>query len=206
MASSTGEAEPLLRAQNLCLMRGGRELFNHLSLRVLPGQLWQVEGLNGAGKTSLLRILAGLSRFGFDGTVTTTAPLIYLGHHSAVKPLLTPRENLAWHPSGEGVYSDTQIDSALANVGLYGYEDVPSRHLSAGQHRRVNLARMFLAQAPLWILDEPFTAIDRDGVAMLEQRLTEHVDSGGAAVVTSHQPLAVTCGVQRLSLDRMAAG
>lgn len=197
-AAATGEA--LLWAQDLCLARGGRELFNHLNLRVLPGQLWQVEGLNGAGKTSLLRILAGLSRYGFDGTLTTSTALIYLGHHSAVKPLLTPRENLAWHPSGEGIYTDSQIDAALDSVGLYGYEDVPSRNLSAGQHRRVNLARLFLAQAPLWILDEPFTALDREGVAILEQRLAAHVDTGGAAIVTSHQPLTVSCAVQRLSL------
>ena len=150
----------LLSAAGLGLERGGRELFRDLSFAVLPGQLVQIEGPNGAGKTSLLRILAGLSRYGFNGSVQRHAPQLYLGHHAAVKALLTPRENLAWHVSGESTHSRLQIDEALAKVGLYGYEDVPSHALSAGQHRRVNLARLYLSQCPLWLLDEPFTAID----------------------------------------------
>ena len=90
----SGAGAPLLAASDLCLVRGGRELFRDLSFDIHRGQLWQVEGANGAGKTSLMRILAGLSRYGFDGRVQRRAPLLYLGHHSAVKGLLTPRENL----------------------------------------------------------------------------------------------------------------
>ena len=195
-----GPVDPLLAAYDLCLERGGRELFRDLAFAVLPGQLLQVDGPNGAGKTSLLRILAGLSRYGFTGRVERNAPLLYLGHHPAVKALLTPRENLAWHVAGEAAYANPQIEEALARVGLCGYEDVPSHALSAGQHRRVNLARLYLSARPLWLLDEPFTAIDRDGVAQLESLLVAHAQRGGAVVMTSHQPLRVDYRVQMLSL------
>lgn len=191
---------PLLVAQSLGLVRGGRELFRDLSLQIEAGQLWQVEGANGAGKTSLLRILAGLSRYGFEGRVLRHAPLLYLGHQSAVKALLTPRENLALHVSGEDCYDDARIEAALAGVGLYGYEDVPSHTLSAGQHRRVNLARLLLSNSPLWLLDEPFTAIDKAGVADLQALLAAHVAEGGAVVMTSHQALQVDCDVLFLHL------
>ncbi len=192
--------DPLLAVYDLCLERGGRELFRNLAFSVLPGQLLQVDGPNGAGKTSLLRILAGLSRYGFTGRVERSAPPLYLGHQPAVKALLTPRENLAWHVAGESAYDTRQIDYALARVGLYGYEDVPSHALSAGQHRRVNLARLYLSARPLWLLDEPFTAIDRGGVADLEALLVAHVERGGAVVMTSHQQLRVDYRVQMLSL------
>ena len=191
---------PLLTASDLSLERGGRQLFSALSFEVLPGHLLQIEGANGAGKTSLIRILAGLSRYGFTGRVTRHAPLLYLGHQAGVKALLTPRENLAWHVGGEGDYDGGRILDALARVGLHGYEDVPSHALSAGQHRRVNLARLYLSASPLWLLDEPFTAIDRSGVLDLENLLVEHVERGGAVVMTSHQALQVTYEVRFLSL------
>lgn len=191
---------PLLSARSLCLERGGRELFRQLSFDVLAGHLLQIEGANGAGKTSLIRILAGLSRYGFEGEVRRNAALLYLGHLPAVKALLTPRENLAWHVAGEGDYRPAAIDDALARVGLCGYEDVPSHALSAGQHRRVNLARLYLSDCPLWLLDEPFTAIDRAGVEQLESLLVEHVERGGAVVMTSHQALQVSYEVRFLSL------
>jgi heme exporter protein A len=194
-------AAPLLAASELSLCRGGRDLFQGLSFEVRGGQLWQIEGPNGAGKTSLMRILAGLSRYGFEGGVERPASALYLGHQSAVKALLTPRENLRWHTSGEGRWSDSQIESALQRVGLYGYEDVPSHTLSAGQHRRVNLARLHLSEAPLWLLDEPFTAIDKAGVADLEALMQEHVGGGGAVLLTSHQALRIDCELHRLDLQ-----
>jgi heme exporter protein A len=198
----TGPGDSLLAVHDLCLERGGRELFRDLVFEVAPGQLLQVDGPNGAGKTSLLRILAGLSRYGFTGRVERHAPLLYLGHQPAVKALLTPRENLAWHVAGEAAYDNTQIEEALAKVGLYGYEDVASHTLSAGQHRRVNLARLYLSTCPLWLLDEPFTAIDKGGVVELETLLVEHVERGGAVVLTSHQLLRVDYRVQMLSLTQ----
>ncbi len=197
---SAERAGPYLSAQDLALERGGRLLFSGLSFDVEAGQLIQLEGANGAGKTSLLRILAGLSRYGFDGRVDRHQPLLFLGHSPAVKGLLTPRENLAWHLAGAGSADSAAIDAALEKVGLYGYEDVLSHTLSAGQHRRVNLARLYLTDCPLWLLDEPFTAIDRHGVQSLEALLEEHVASGGAAIVTPHQVLSKAGALRRLSL------
>jgi heme exporter protein A len=176
-------------------------LFAALSFTVCGGELWQVEGANGAGKTSLIRILCGLSRYGFEGSVTRSVPQLYLGHQPAVKGQLTPRENLALHVAGEDLGDNAQIESALARVGLYGYEDVPSHTLSAGQHRRVNLARLYLSRAPLWLLDEPFTAIDKAGVSELQQLLDTHVAGGGAVVLTSHQALQVSSEVRFLTLS-----
>ncbi len=197
---SISSVAPLLVAEGLSLERGGRQLFHDLSFTVSPGQLIQVGGANGAGKTSLLRILAGLSRYGFEGRLHREVPVLYLGHASAVKGLLTPRENLAWHLAGEGAAGQKAIESALAQVGLAGYEDVLSHTLSAGQHRRVNLARLYLSAAPLWLLDEPFTAIDRQGVAALEELLARHAGAGGAVVLTSHQALSLGQQVQQLDL------
>ncbi|KZX60265.1 heme ABC transporter ATP-binding protein CcmA [Halioglobus sp. HI00S01] len=191
----------MLAADNLSLERGGRQLFEGLSFAIQAGQLVQVAGANGAGKTSLLRILAGLSRYGYLGRVERSAPLLYLGHQSGVKGMLTPRENLSWHVAGEGIYSDAAIERALEQVGLYGFEDVPSHALSAGQHRRVNLARLYLSQSPLWLLDEPFTAIDVDGVAALEALMVAHAREGGAVVLTSHQLINAAYPVQQLSLS-----
>ena len=190
----------MLEARALSLVRGERELFAGLDLTLLAGEVLQIEGENGAGKTSLLRLLAGLSRHGHEGEVRRLAPLLYVGHLSAVKELLTPRENLAWHVDGLGQYSDDEVCAALAQVGLCGYEDVPSHQLSAGQHRRVNLARLHLSRQPLWLLDEPFTAIDRDGVAALEQLFISHARKGGAMILTSHQALGMDYPVRRLVL------
>ncbi|MDG2273652.1 MAG: cytochrome c biogenesis heme-transporting ATPase CcmA [Halioglobus sp.] len=191
---------PLLATQSLGLVRGGRELFRDLTFEVCGGELWQVHGGNGAGKTSLMRILCGLSRYGFEGEVLCSETPLYLGHQPAVKALLTPRENLQWHVSGAGLYDYERIDLALARVGLCGYEDSPSHTLSAGQRHRVNLARLFLSSARLWLLDEPFTAIDKAGVNEAQDLLSAHVDAGGAVIMTSHQTLRVSCKVHSLSL------
>lgn len=190
----------LLQCRALSLVRGERELFSGLDVALRAGEVLQIEGENGAGKTSLLRLLAGLARYGYDGEVRRFVPLLYIGHLSAVKELLTPRENLAWHVDGLGDHSNDRVSDALASVGLAGYEDVPSHQLSAGQHRRVNLARLHLSSEPLWLLDEPFTAIDRDGVASLESLFVSHAQRGGAVVLTSHQALAMDYPVTRLRL------
>lgn len=194
----------LLSASGLSIERGGRQLFRDLSLAVGEGDLVHLRGANGAGKTTLLRILAGLSRHGFEGRVERGAPCLYLGHQSAVKGLLTVRENLAWHPGGDDSGAQARIDAALAAVGLYGYEEVPAARLSAGQLRRVNLARLYLSERRLWLLDEPFTAIDVDGVASLAARLAAHAGAGGAVLLTSHQPVPTDYPVRVIDLGVVA--
>lgn len=197
---------PFLVADGLSLNRGGRQLFSDLCFEVGSGELIQVEGSNGAGKTSLMRILAGLSRYGFDGRVDRNEAILYLGHSSAVKGMLTPRENLSWSVTGRGQYSIEEIDRALSKVGLYGYEDVASNTLSAGQHRRVNLARLHLSDCPLWLLDEPFTAIDKAGVESLQELFSAHVENGGAIMLTSHQTLSPGRRVRSINLSPSDSG
>ncbi len=192
--------EPLLTGHGLTCIRAGRQLFAELDIAVKRGQLLQIEGANGAGKTSLLRILCGLSepRTGsvcWRGTnIRECRPdfygaLLYLGHQPALKADLTPLENLHFYRALGGHAGDPEW--ALGAVGLIDFEDQPVGRLSAGQRRRVALARLWLSTAPLWILDEPFTAIDRQGVGHLERHLQRHVDSGGAVILTSHQPVSL---------------
>ncbi|MEM6580420.1 MAG: cytochrome c biogenesis heme-transporting ATPase CcmA [Pseudomonadota bacterium] len=202
----TAKSACLLKASNLSMERGGRELFVNLSFAVTDGEIVQIEGANGAGKTSLLRVLAGLARYGYGGSVQRSSSLMYLGHQPGVKALLSPRENLAWHVSGRGKHSKQEIDAALAAVGLYGYEDAPCNTLSAGQLRRVNLARLYLPAPTLWLLDEPFTAIDKTGVAELETRMGVHAKAGGAVVLTSHQRITMDHAVRSINLQEVGQG
>lgn len=194
----------LLQAISLSMERGGRQLFANLSFAVSPGEVVQIEGANGAGKTSLLRILAGLAEYGFSGRVRRPYSLLYLGHQPGVKALLSPRENLSWHVSGAGSHSQQEIEAALAAVRLYGYEDVPCNTLSAGQLRRVNLARLYLPAPDLWLLDEPFTAIDRSGVMDLQTRIGQHAEAGGAVILTSHQRITMEQKVRTINLHEAA--
>ncbi|WP_455813544.1 cytochrome c biogenesis heme-transporting ATPase CcmA [Pseudomonas graminis] len=199
----------MLAAQNLTCVRDERTLFSDLSFTVKAGDIVQVEGENGAGKTSLLRILAGLSR-AEQGEVLWQqrsiqqerenyhASLLYLGHLPGIKAVLTPFENLSfWHAER----SPDELWQALEQVDLTGYEDVAVAQLSAGQQRRVALARLWLSAAPLWILDEPLTAIDKSGVDQLMARLVQHADEGGAVILTTHQDLpASVCNLSRIRL------
>lgn len=191
----------LLDAVDLGIERGGRQLFSEFSFALAAGDIVHLRGANGAGKTTLLRMLAGLSRYGFDGAIRRHEPCLFLGHQSAVKGLLSPRENLHWHPSGERFREDQAIDAALAEVGLFGYEDVPAAQLSAGQQRRVDLARLYLSRKRVWLLDEPFTAIDIQGVTRLQQRFVEHAAGGGAVLLSSHQALDPQLNTRLLDLS-----
>ncbi|MCX4028952.1 cytochrome c biogenesis heme-transporting ATPase CcmA [Endozoicomonas sp. SM1973] len=189
-----------LNVQQLACERDDRWLFQQLSFQVNPGEIWQVEGPNGSGKTTLLRILAGLlmpqtGEVLWQGTpiqmlrASFQQSLLYTGHQVGVKAHLTPIENLSWYLGMYGDVSSQAVMEALAQVGLTGYEDVLCHHLSAGQLRRVALARLQLATQPLWILDEPFTAIDKTGVAELEQLLLEKAKAGKAIILTTHHQL-----------------
>jgi heme exporter protein A len=187
----------MLNVINLSCIRDERTLFHGLSFHVHPGDIVQIEGPNGAGKTSLLRLLAGLSRAEEGEVMWQSQPirqqreiwhqnLLYLGHHPGVKSVLSPLENLHfWH----GNHDEEAIFEALEQVNLLGYEEVPVAQLSAGQQRRVALARLWLSPAKVWILDEPLTAIDKGGVEKLMARFAEHADNGGAVILTTHQDL-----------------
>ncbi|MBL3554814.1 MULTISPECIES: cytochrome c biogenesis heme-transporting ATPase CcmA [Marinobacter] len=203
-------SEPLLQAVNLECERDDRVLFRDLSFSILPGSLIRVEGPNGSGKTTLLRILAGLndsysgdllwrgkSRNGYREEFLRN--MLYLGHRPGIKPLLTPMENLRALMDGRRLLPDKILWQALEGTGLGGFQAVPCRNLSAGQQRRVALARLLIADEPLWILDEVFTAIDIQGVAALERLLIERVENGGAIVVTTHHDLRLP-SMQRVTL------
>ncbi|MRS15015.1 cytochrome c biogenesis heme-transporting ATPase CcmA [Enterobacteriaceae bacterium RIT691] len=199
----------LLEAVNLSCERDERALFTALSFRVDAGEWVQVTGANGAGKTTLLRILSGLSRPDSGDVLWNGVPLadaresfsqdlLWLGHQPGMKTRLTALENLHfYHPRA----TQDSLLSALAHAGLAGYEDLPLAQLSAGQQRRAALARLWLTSARLWLLDEPFTAIDADGVSDLTRRLAQHTAEGGMVVMTTHQPLpAELARVRLLSL------
>lgn len=203
-------AELLLTLEQLSCERDERPLFSGLDLSLHGGDLVQVLGPNGSGKTTLLRALAGISEPSRGRLLWRGRPLaqvrwefrqslLYLGHAPGVKAALTPMENLNWYEALSGGSQRGDAMTALARVGLEGYESVPCFQLSAGQLRRVALARLYLSQAPLWILDEPFTAIDQSGVAALEERLRAHAEAGGVAILTSHQEVRLP-GLRRLNL------
>jgi len=190
----------MFKALNLSCVRDERTLFSGLSFTIEPGEMVQIEGRNGAGKTSLLRILAGLSspeagEVRWQGVNTRRQrdvfhqQLLYLGHQPGVKSVLTAYENLAFYQSVNGTASADAIYQALENVGLLGYEDVTVAQMSAGQQRRVALARLWLSDAPLWILDEPLTAIDKQGVSTLIELFEQHAQRGGMVLLTTHQDL-----------------
>ena len=205
---------PLLEAVALACERDLRLLFEQLDLRLSGGDMVQISGPNGSGKTSLLRLLAGLMQ-PTAGVVhlngkplnqqrSELAPhLIWIGHAAGIKDVLTAEENLSWLSALHHPASRDAIWQALAAVGLKGFEDVPSHTLSAGQQRRVALARLYLPGPPLWILDEPFTALDKQGVVQLEAHLAQHCEQGGLVVLTTHHTLArMPAGYRELDLGR----
>lgn len=194
--------EVLLKASDLSCERDDRILFQDLTLNVRPGSLIRIGGPNGAGKTSLLRILAGLSVH-YSGRLewcdqpiarvreTYLANLLFMGHRPAITPALTPMENLEFFMRMRRHVTRSALMEALAAAGLAYFEDIPARNLSAGQQRRIALARLYLSTEPLWILDEAFTAIDHEAVTALEQLLVERSRAGGAVIMTTHHKLAL---------------
>ena len=180
----------LLQVNNLACERDERLLFNHLQLTVRAGEVWHIKGPNGAGKTSLLRQLAGLLPID-EGEVIlpTSQELLYIGHKLAIKDQLSANENLAWLTALTSPSTESARYDALEKVGLRGYEESLAAQLSAGQRRRVALARLHLNPAPLWLLDEPLTAMDKQGIADEQEWFADHLQQGGAIVLTSHQDL-----------------
>ena len=195
-----------LRATALSCRRGSRALFAGLDFSLRSGQWLHVRGANGAGKTSLLRLLSGLARpysgrVEWNGVELARAgedyrgALAYFGHRHAVKDDLSALENLRLAAALDGRALEPRAGcAALWRVGLRGRESLPVRVLSQGQRRRVLLARVLVRGARLWILDEPFAALDSDGVDMVCSLVQDHLRGGGSAVLTSHQPIALPGG------------
>lgn len=205
----------MLSARDLHCERDGRVLFSDLQLKVVGSEVLQVQGANGSGKSTLLRILAGLNseytgRIEWQGEPVRSVreqyrqALFFLGHAPAINRSLTPLQNLRWFCAMRGKRDDAAILESLASLGLAGYEDIPCYQMSAGQQRRVSLARLPLSGAKLWILDEPFTALDRQGVIELEQRIAAFASAGGAVILTTHHALELACPLLVLNLDTLA--
>ena len=210
---STTSSNPalVLEARGLRCVRGERELFTNLHLRVAAGNCLHVRGENGVGKTSLLRLLTGLSKpesgevLWGDQSITLDPiayhrELLFLGHRDALKEDLTALENLQMYAALDDVsLSQEKALATLARFGLRGRENLPVNCLSAGQKRRILMARMLTRQAKLWILDEPFNALDVQAVHELQNLITEHLSAGGLVVLTSHQEVSIS-NVQVLEL------
>ncbi|MGV6818375.1 MAG: cytochrome c biogenesis heme-transporting ATPase CcmA [Thiotrichales bacterium] len=188
----------MLEVHAISCERGERLLFSDLSFTLNPGELLRVAGVNGSGKTTLLRLLSGLAPPD-EGDILWNGKAIhrsgevyrsqmsYIGHNLAVKLELTPLENLQFAQALGGLESKTAFELILDNVGLYGFEYDLCRTLSQGQRRRVALARLVFSTAKLWILDEPFVALDVKGVEFIAGLLAAHTDKGGMVILTTHQ-------------------
>ena len=193
----------MLRVSHLSCSRGNKPLFADVGFTLQAGQALHLEGDNGVGKTSLLRIICGLSPADagevcwHDKTIQDNAAafrssLFYLGHGLSLKEELTALENLMSDAAVSGrSLSAAQALVALARMGLRGREHLPLRVMSQGQKRRTALARLLASQAPLWVLDEPFVALDAKAVDGLRGLMAEHVAKGGMVLFTSHQPVAL---------------
>jgi heme exporter protein A len=201
-----------LEAEGLECIRDDRSLFSGLAFQLQAGEALLLEGRNGSGKTSLLHILCGI-RLPDAGNVTWCGMDIahlgpdyhehtaYVGHRDGIKQDLTPLENLAV-ARALGKPSEATLEAVLEQVDLYGYEDVLTRNLSAGQQRRLALARLLVVDAPLWILDEPFTSLDVHGIGLIEALLEAHTRNGGMLAMTSHHTVnLVNTPVHQINLS-----
>lgn len=194
-----------LSARNVRCVRGGREIFSGLNFELQAGKALAVTGANGAGKSSLLRMTAGLlpvaegaiSANGGDAELTLAEQVHYLGHRDALKPALTVTENLNfWHDFLGGKAADAQ--ASLDAVGLAHVVHLPAGVLSAGQRRRLSIARLLVVQRPLWLLDEPASALDAVGRKIVAELMKAHLKGGGLIVAATHGPLGITARELRI--------
>ena len=185
---------------NLSCIRGYNQLFIDLSFELRPGEILKISGTNGTGKTSLLKIIAGLnsaesgSIFYKNNDINNKLDIFYLGHLNALSPELSCIENLNFLLElGTENFNSSYVD-ALSMVGLNNYENELVANLSAGQKRRVALAALFITPSKLWLLDEPFTSLDSKGIEIVENQIKKHRDSGGLCILTTHQ----VCNIRNL--------
>jgi heme exporter protein A len=200
-----------LAVEKVHVWRGDRHVLQGVSVEVSPRQLLHVSGPNGTGKTTLLRVISGLLR-PEHGSVTWLgrsiiryrseyqAALAYCAHEPALKGDLTALENLRFTVGLRRRLAKEELRLALERTGVAACGDLPARVLSAGQRRRVSLARVLAMKAPLWLLDEPYANLDTAGSELVSQLLEEHVEAGGIALVVAHRDLALNCPVRRLEL------
>ena len=185
-----------LIVSDLTCQRGYNELFINLSFELNSGEMLKISGANGSGKTSLLKIIAGLNsaesgRLSINnnkvGSYEYQSDIFYLGHLPALSPELYCKENLDYLTQLNNSSSNQSLDEALTNIGLKNFENEYAANLSAGQKRRVVLSALFITQAKVWLLDEPFTALDSDGINVIEAQITKHCNNNGICVLTTHQ-------------------
>ncbi len=200
-----------LAVDDVHVWRGDRHVLKGVGLRLGPGELLQIWGPNGAGKSTLLRVICGLLR-PEQGTVRWAgipiaenpgayhAALAYASHEPALKADLTALENLRFSVGLKRRTADPELRAALTEAGVGACADLPARVLSAGQRRRIALARVLAVQAPLWLLDEPYTNLDANGAQLLSRLLAGHLDRGGSALIVAHQTLVLDRPVRRLEL------
>jgi heme exporter protein A len=214
MESVPHESPPLLQARGLTFSRNEEAIFGPLDFSLHPGEVVLIEGDNGSGKTTLLKVLCGLLEPSSGQVLLHDAPLTLarlshqvalLGHLLGLKMELSTLQNLRFAVGMGGIRSGITPQLALASVGLEGYEDQPLRTLSAGQKKRVALARLLLVPAALWLLDEPYANLDRSGIELVNRLLDHHARRGGAALITSHGAYAYTSGTPRRIPLRAAA-
>jgi len=182
-----------LCTSDLACERDSRVLYHDLNIVVKSGDLWHVKGSNGAGKTTFLRQLAGLHPVDVGKVLypNKAIKVIYIGHKLGLKEQLTADENLSWLVGLDGSSTQEQRYAALERVGLRGYEENIVAQLSAGQKRRVALARLHLCKVDIWLLDEPFTSLDQQGIVDEQDWLNQHTLAGGAVLMTSHQEISL---------------
>ncbi|MHB8453655.1 MAG: cytochrome c biogenesis heme-transporting ATPase CcmA [Acidiferrobacterales bacterium] len=202
----------LLEIENLTCTRGDRPLFQGLSFTLEHGEILHIQGANGSGKTTLLRTICGLSQpaegqIRWQGTPINHLAddyrdqLCYIGHANGIQGDLSTAENLRFGAciSGAGAHAD--IGASLEQVGLTHAARLPAKLLSQGQKRRLALARLLVSAKPLWILDEPYTALDIRSVSLMNGQLAAHLAAGGMVIITSHQELSVANRARKVSLD-----
>ena len=205
-AIDLADPSPLLAARGLAYARNEEPIFGPLDFSLAAGEVVLIEGDNGSGKTTLLKVLSGLleptaGEVLLNGVHLTLAKLSHqvalLGHLPGMKFELTTLQNLRFAVGLGGIRPGITPTIALASVGLAGYEGQPLRLLSAGQKKRVALARLLLVPAALWLLDEPYANLDREGIELVNRLLLMHAQRGGAALITSHGAYAYTSGTPR---------